>query len=119
MSAHSRDRFLPTAVGLVSRAWVVEEVARRVEEPERRARLVDELIGYEPPRMHGLRNMALFWATAIGASGVADWLGVPPWTGFVAALVLFLGIARWLAVSALRWRLDQLLGRGERPRSES
>jgi hypothetical protein len=119
MPASPRDRFLPTAVGLVSRAWVVEEVARRVDEPEYRARLVDELIGYEPPRMHGLRNMALFWATAIGASGVADWLGFPPWTGFVVALVVFLAIARWLAVSALRWRLDQLVGQRDGPRSES
>jgi hypothetical protein len=109
MPAPSRDRFLPTAVGLVSRAWVVEQVERRVADPRQRAHLIDDLVAFEPPRSHGLRNMTLFWATAIGASAFADWLGFPAWTGFVAAVLLFLALARWLAVQALRWRLDQLL----------
>lgn len=103
------DRFTPTAVGLVSRAWVVDEVEGRVPDPARRAALVEELVGYEPPRQHALRNMFLFWATAIAASALAGGLGLPRWWGFVAAVVLFAWLARLLAVKALRWRLDRLL----------
>jgi hypothetical protein len=110
MPTELRDRLTPTAVGLVSRAWVVEEVEGRVSDPGRQAALIDELVGYEPPRQHALRNMFLFWSTAIAASALAGALGAPRWTGFVAAVLLFAWLARLLAVKALRWRLDQLLG---------
>lgn len=109
MPAESRDRFTPTAVGLVSRAWVIEAVEQRVAEPGRRAALVDELVGYEPPRRYGLRNMFLFWLAAITASALAGAAGLPRWWGFVAVIVLFVWLARLLAVKALRWRLEQLL----------
>lgn len=110
MPARTQDRFTPTAVGLVSRAWVIEEVERRVPDPSRRAALVEELVGYEPPRQHALRNMFLFWAIAIAASALAGAVGLPRWSGFVAVVVLFAWLARLLAVKALRWHLDQLLG---------
>jgi len=109
MPTELRDRFTPTAVGLVSRAWVVEEVEDRVTDPALRRALIDELVGYEPPRRHALRNMVLFWLTAIAASALAGALDVPRWTGFVVALLMFAWLARLLAVKALRWRLDQLL----------
>lgn len=109
MPTDLRDRLTPTAVGLVSRAWVIEEVEGRVADPARRPALIDDLVGYEPPRRHALRNMFLFWATAIAAAGLADLIGQPRWTGFVAVLVLFAWLARLLAVKALRWRLEQLL----------
>jgi hypothetical protein len=48
--------------------------------------------------------------TAIAASALAGALDVPRWTGFVVAVALFAWLARLLAVKALRWRLDQLLG---------
>jgi hypothetical protein len=110
MPARTPDRFTPTAVGLVSRAWVIEEVERRVAEPARRAALIEELVAYEPPRRHALRNMFLFWALAIAGSALAGAVGLPGWAGFVAVLALFAWLARLLAVKALRWRLDQLLG---------
>ena len=110
MPTRLRDRLTPTAVGLVSRAWVVAEVEARVPEPALRPALIDDLVGYEPPRRHALRNMFLFWLTAIAASALAGELGLPRWTGFVVAVVLFAWLARLLAVKALRWRLDQLLG---------
>jgi len=113
MPIRTLDRFTPTAVGLVSRAWVIEEVERRVADGMRHPALIEELVGFEPPRTHGLRNMVLFWALAIGASGIADAIGLPPWSGFVAILLLFLWLARLLAVKALRWRLDQLLSSAE------
>ena len=109
MPIELRDRFTPTAVGLVSRAWVIEEVEGRVSDPALRPGLIDELVGYEPPRQHALRNMFLFWLTAIAASALAGALDVPRWTGFVVAVALFGWLARLLAVKALRWRLDQLL----------
>ncbi len=109
MPTQLRDRFTPTAVGLVSRAWVVAEVEGRVSDPALRPALIDDLVGYEPPRQHALRNMFLFWLTAIAASALAGALDVPRWTGFVVAVVLFAWLARLLAVKALRWRLDQLL----------
>ena len=102
------DRLTPTAVGLVSRGWVIDAVEHRIADPLRRARAIDALVGYEPPRRHGLRNMFLFWAAAIGASTIAGMLDVPRWTGFVAVLVAFAWIARALATRALLWRLDQL-----------
>jgi len=109
MPIRTRDRCTPTAVGLVSRAWVIGEVERREPDPARRAALIDDLTGYEPPRRHALRNMFLFWALAIAASGLADLVGLPKWSGFVAVLALFAWLARLLAVRALRWRLDQRL----------
>jgi hypothetical protein len=109
MPTEFRDRFTPTAVGLVSRAWVIEEVEGRVSDPVLRSALIDELVGYEPPRQHALRNMFLFWLTAIAASALAGELDFPRWTGFVGALALFAWLARLLAVKALRWRLDQWL----------
>jgi hypothetical protein len=110
MPTQLRDRLTPTAVGLVSRAWVVEEVEARVPDPVLRPALIDELVGYEPTRRHALRNMFLFWLTAIGASAMAGALDLPRWTGFVVTVLLFGWLARLLAVKALRWRLDQLLG---------
>lgn len=110
MPALPQDRFTPTAVGLVSRAWVIGEVERRAADAGRHAALVEELVGYEPPRQHALRNMFLFWAIAIAASALAGALGLPRWSGFVAVVLLFAWLARVLAVKALRWRLDQLLG---------
>lgn len=104
-----RDRLTPTAVGLVSRAWVMREVERRVADAPTRARLVDELSFYEPPRRHGLRNNFIFWVGVLSAAALSRWIGLPGWTGFVAALLVFLWIARELAVRALRWRLDQLV----------
>ena len=104
-----RDRLTPTAVGTVSRAWVMREVAGRVGDESRCARLVDELVGYEPPRRHGLRNNFIFWIGVLAAAALSRLVGLPGWTGFVAALLGFLWIARELAVRALRWRLDQLL----------
>ena len=109
MSVRLQDRFTPTAVGLVSRAWVIEEVERRVADPARHAALIDELVGYEPPRRHGLRNMFLFWALAIAASGLAGAVGLPRWSGFVVVVVLFAWLARLLAIRALRWHLDRLV----------
>jgi hypothetical protein len=109
-----RDRLTPTAVGTVSRAWVMREVANRVADEARRARLVDELVTYEPPRRHGLRNNFIFWGGVLGAAALSRLVGLPGWTGFVAALLGFLWVARELAVRALRWRLDQLLA-GEAP----
>jgi hypothetical protein len=116
MPSEFSDRLTPTAVGIVSRAWVIDEVEAREPDPSLRAALIDELVAYEPPRHHALRNMFLFWALAIGAANLAGELGLPGWTGFAAVVVLFAWLARLLAVKALRWRLDQLLaGRGTNP----
>ena len=108
------DRLTPTAVWLVSRAWVVNEVASRGVDPQRQATLIDELVVYEPPRQHGLRNSFIFWIVAIGAAGLAGAIGFPKWTGFAVALLFFLWVARELAVRTLRWRLDQLLAEPQR-----
>lgn len=118
MPTQTRDRFTPTAVGLVSRAWVVQEVERREPDSARHAALIEDLVGFEPPRHHALRNMFVFWALAIGASGLADVVGLPKWSGFIAVVVLFAWFARLLAVKALRWRLDQLLGGPGSPAGE-
>ena len=107
MPATLGDRFTPTAVGLVSRGWVIDVVERRIADPGRRSRAIDALVEFEPPRRHGLRNMFFFWAAAISASGLAGMIGLPGWTGFVAVLVTFTFIARALATRALLWRLDQ------------
>jgi hypothetical protein len=108
------DRLTPTAVLLVSRAWVVDEVASRGVDPQRQAVLVDELAVYEPPRRHGLRNTVIFWLVVVAAAGLASAIGLPKWTGFAVALLFFVWVARELAVRALRWRLDQLLADTQR-----
>lgn len=104
-----KDRLSPTAAGLVSRAWVINEVESRGVDPPHQLALVDELVGYEPPRRHGLRNNFIFWVSALGAAMLANAVGLPGWSGFIVALLLFVWIARMLAVRTLRWRLDQLL----------
>jgi hypothetical protein len=103
------DRFTPTAVGLVSRAWVIAEVERSVAEPTLRPVLVETLIAYEPPRRHGIRNNVIVWGGLLGCTMLAGAAGLPGWAGFVAALAVFVALARVLAVRALRWRLAQLL----------
>jgi len=103
------DRLTPTAVLLVSRAWVLREVAAVAGiDDARRAELADELIGYEPERRHGLRNNFIGWVIMLGGTGLAHLVGAPPWLGFVAGLLVVLLLARELAVRALRWRLAQL-----------
>jgi hypothetical protein len=103
------DRLTPTAVLLVSRAWVLREVGAVPDlDDRRRAELVDELIGYEPERRHGLRNNFVAWLLMLGGTGLARLLDVAPWLGFVAGLLVVLLLARALAVRALRWRLKQL-----------
>ena len=104
------DRLTPTAVLLVSRAWVLREVAALPGLDEaRRAELADELIAYEPERRHGLRNNFIGWLIMLSGTGLAHLAGVPPWLGFVAGLLVVLLLARAVAVRALRWRLAQLL----------
>jgi len=103
------DRLTPVAVWLVSRAWVVDEVASRGIDPQRQAALVDELVLYEPPRRHGPRNTVIFWLVVIASVSLAGAIGLPRWTGFAVAMLFFIWVARELAVRALRWRLDQLL----------
>jgi hypothetical protein len=115
MPASARDHFTPTAGGLVSRGWVIREVEYRVTDPERREALIDALVGYEPPHRHGIRNTFLFWLFAIGASALAGALDLPRWTGFAAALLVFVWIARQLATRALLWQLDQLEADGTPP----
>ena len=105
------DRLTPIAVWLVSRAWVIDEVASRGIDPERQAALVDELVVYEPQRKHGLRNTFIYWLVVIASSVLAGAIGLPKWTGFAAALLFFVWVARELAVRTLRWRLDQLLAK--------
>ncbi len=104
------DRLTPTAVLLVSRAWVLREVgALPGIDDARRAELVDELIGYEPERRHGLRNNFIAWLIMLGGAGLAGLVGAAPWLGFSAGLLIVLLLARELAVRALRWRLAQLI----------
>lgn len=109
MQVEWSDRFTPAAAGLVSRAWIIRAVGRHAPDPVTRARWTDLLLTYEPPRRHALRNNFVFWLTAIGASALAGALGLPPWSGFVAVVLLFLWLARVLAVRALEWRLQQLI----------
>jgi len=118
------DRLTPTAVGVVSRAWVIGEVMRvpTLSDAQRR-QLVDQLCDYQPPRKHPLRNTFIGWGTLLGNTMLFSAVGLPGWAGFVVALVLLAALARALAVRALRWRLDRLLtdaghppaGIGERP----
>lgn len=109
IQARRIDYFTPTACGLVSRAWVIRCVGavEGLDEATRRA-WIDDLCSFEAPRMHGARNAVLFWVSAIGAALLADAAGLPGWSGFVAALVAFPGLARALATRTLRWRLTQL-----------
>jgi hypothetical protein len=103
------DHLTPTAILLVSRGWVIAEV-ERVEgaDETQRARWIDDLVRYDPPRTNGLRNNFIFWIGTLGAAMVAEAIGIRPWIGFVAALLVFLRLARVLAVRTLRWRLQQL-----------
>ncbi len=104
------DRLTPTAVLLVSRAWVLREVAAVPGLDEaRRAELVDELIAFEPERHHALRNNFIAWLLMLGGTGAAHALGIAAWIGFVAGLLLVLLLARMLAVLALRWKLAGLI----------
>jgi hypothetical protein len=102
-----QDRLTPTAAGLVSRAWIIDAVDAAGIDPQDRQRVIDDLVSFEPPRRHGIRNTFIFWAGVIGAAMLADAIGLPGWTGFAFALVCFAWIGRELAVRALRWRLDQ------------
>jgi hypothetical protein len=102
------DRLMPTAVLLVSRAWVLREVgALPGLDGARRAQLIEDLVGYEPERRHGLRNNFIAWLIMLGGTGLARLVDLPPWLGFVAGLLIVLLLARLLAVRALRWRLMQ------------
>ena len=104
-----RDRLTPATVPLVSRAWVLREVAALPGlDDAQRHQLVDALIGYEPERHHGLRNNFIAWVIMLGGTGLARLADVAPWLGFGAGLMLVLWLARLLAVRALRWRLAQL-----------
>lgn len=110
------DHITPTAVMVVSRAWVLREVwALPGLEDARRAELVDELVAYEPERRHGLRNNFIAWIIMLGGTGAARLVNIAPWLGFVVGLLVVLLLARELAVRALRWRLAQVTGSNRRP----
>lgn len=105
------DYLTPTAVLLVSRAWVLREVNAVGDfDGEQRARLVDELTAFEPERRHGLRNNFIAWIIMLGGTGLARLAGVAPWLGFMCGLLIVLALARSLATRAVRWRLAQLPG---------
>jgi hypothetical protein len=106
------DRCTPTAAGLVSRAWVIDAVDEAGLPAPERARAIEELVAFEPPRRHGVRNTVIFWVGVIGAAMTADAIGLPGWVGFVAALLVFAAIGRELARRALRWRLGELVRTG-------
>ncbi|MCS7102148.1 MAG: hypothetical protein NZL99_10675, partial [Burkholderiaceae bacterium] len=61
-----RERCTPTAIGLVSRAWVIARV-QGVDglDEATRAEWIEALCAYEPPRENWLRNRWLFWAAAL------------------------------------------------------
>lgn len=104
------DHLTPTAVGVVSRAWVLREVnALPSMSAAQRKQLVDQLCDYQPPRRHGMRNMFVAWCVLLGGAMLFNALELPGWIGFVLGLVLLTALARVLAVKALRWRLAQLL----------
>lgn len=109
------DRLVPAAVGVVSRAWVIALVLRvpALSDAERR-QLVDQLCDYQPPRRHALRNQFIAWAALLGSAMVFTAVGLPGWLGFLVALAILIAAARWLAVQALRWRLEQLLAQSGR-----
>jgi hypothetical protein len=104
-----RERLTPTAIGLVSRAWVIERVARIDGVDEKtRGEWIETLCTYEPQREKWMRNRMIFWVGAIGAAMLAQGIGLPGWVGFVIALAGFMLLARRLATRTLDWRLDQL-----------
>lgn len=104
------DRFTPTASLLVSRGWVVDEVARVPDlDAARRAQLVDALCAYERPRRHGLRDNFIVWSVLIALTLAARGIDLPGWIGFVAGLLLLTALARVLTLKALRWELARLL----------
>jgi hypothetical protein len=72
--------------------------------------IVDDLIGHEPERRHGLRNNFVAWLIMLGGTGLARAVDIAPWLGFAAGLLVVLLLARELAVRALRWRLARLTG---------
>ena len=113
------DRFTPTAVGVVSRAWVIGEVMRvPALSDARRRQLVDQVSDYQPPRRHGLRDNFIAWLILLGGAALFNALDLPGWIGFVIGLVVLTALARVLAVKALRWQLQQLLVEaGEAPAS--
>lgn len=102
------DYLTPTAVGLVSLAWVKKEVARQPALSDAaRLRLVDELVGFEAQRAHGIRNNIIVWSALLGSAMLFESVGAPAWAGFALALSLLLYVARVLAVRTLRWRIAQ------------
>jgi hypothetical protein len=104
------DRLTPTAVGLVSRAWVLREVAAVPGlDAGARRRLVDVLIAYQPPRRQPIRDNAIAWAVLLGGAMLFNALDLPGWIGFLLALVALTAVARALATRALRWRLARWL----------
>ena len=104
------DRLTPTAVGLVSRAWVLREVAAVPGlDAGARRRLVDVLSAYQPPRRQPMRDNAIAWAVLLGGAMLFNALDLPGWIGFVLALVALTAVARVLATRALRWRLARWL----------
>lgn len=97
---------------LVSRAWVLREVGAVADiDDRRRAQLIDALCAYEPERRHGLRNNFVAWLLMLGGAALARLVGVPPWLGFIAGMLIVLVLARLLATRTLRWQLQQLLER--------
>ncbi|MDZ7651540.1 MAG: hypothetical protein U5L03_02670 [Burkholderiaceae bacterium] len=113
------DRFTPTAVGVVSRAWVIGEVMRvPALSDARRRQLVDQVCDYQPPRKYGLRDNFIAWLILLGGAALFNTLDLPGWIGFVIGLAVLTALARVLAVKALRWRLQRLLAEaGEAPMS--
>lgn len=104
------DYLTPTAVGVVSRAWVMRLVSGVPDlSTAQRKQLVDQLCDYQPPRRHGLRDTFIAWVVLLGGAMLFNALDLPGWIGFVIGLVLLVLLARALAVKALRWRLGRLL----------
>jgi hypothetical protein len=104
------DRLTPIAVGVVSRAWVLREVAAVPGlDAAARSRLVDALSEYQPPRRQPMRDNFIAWAVLLGGAMLFNALDLPGWIGFVLGLVALTAVARLLAVRALRWRMAQWL----------
>jgi len=104
------DRFIPVAVGVVSRAWVLREVAAVPGlDAAARRRLVDALSEYQPPRRQPMRDNFIAWVVLLGGAMLFNALDLPGWIGFMLGLVALTAVARVLAVRALRWRMAQWL----------
>jgi hypothetical protein len=104
------DRIAPVAVGVVSRAWVLREVAAvQGLDAAARRRLVDALSEYQPPRRRPMRDNVIAWVVLLGGAMLFNALDLPGWIGFVLGLVALTAVARLLAVRALRWRMAQWL----------